>query len=234
MLKFKYKKYLLVISLFFSSLFAGWAQSGNLPYADEQFIHFGFSLGINKMDFSVGSNTVADSVGNLYSASVSSLTSGFSVGIISDMRLTRYLNLRFNPTLHLGERMISYYNISSDKDAGSTIIQSIPINLPLYIKWSAERKNNYRPYLLWGGGIGFDLATNEDIVLKPLNLYTEIGVGCDIYFSFFKLAPELKFAIGLNDIFDRDRSELDKPTKHYSLMLSKLTSRMITLSFNFE
>lgn len=234
MLKFKFKKYLLLTCILFSTSFYGWAQSGNLPYADEQFIHFGFSLGINKMDFNVGSNTVADSVGNIYSASVSSLTPGFSVGIISDMRITRYLNLRFNPTLHLGERTISYHNISSDTDAGSTIIQSIPINLPIYIKWSAERKNNYRPYLLWGGGVGFDLATNEDIVLKPMNLYTEIGVGCDIYFSFFKLAPELKFAIGLNDIFDRNGSELDKPSKHYSLMLSKLTSRMITLSFNFE
>jgi hypothetical protein len=84
------------------------------------------------------------------------------------------------------------------------------------------------------------LGRNKEnpILLKPLGFYTEFGIGCDLYFSFFKMAPELKFAIGLNDMLtpldQRDAGFLNDNDKKYTLALSKLTAKMITLSFNFE
>ncbi len=52
------------------------------------------------------------------------------------------------------------------------------------------------------------------------------------------MAPELKFAIGLNDMLtpldQRDAGFLNDNDKKYTLALSKLTAKMITLSFNFE
>jgi hypothetical protein len=76
----------------------------------------------------------------------------------------------------------------------------------------------------------------KDVLLKPLNFYTEFGAGCDLYFSFFKMSPELKFALGLNDVLMplADRNAGDVQNKQFTNALSKLTSRMITLSFNFE
>jgi hypothetical protein len=204
---------------------------GNLPYVDDKLIHFGFSLGINEMDFGV--KTSSDSVG----ARVSVLRPGFSVGIISDLRLSRYFNLRFTPTLHFGERQLSYFPKGKND---SISITSIPISLPIYLKYSAERKGNFRPYLIGGGGISIDLATNKEnpVLLKPLNIFAEFGVGCDIYFLFFKLAPELKYSIGFNDVFvpldKRDAGQMPADKQRYSLALHKLTSRMLTLTFNFE
>ena len=198
---------------------------GNLPYVDQKIIHFGFLLGVNAMDFNV---TPHDS------ARVSTLKPGFTVGIISDLRLNRYLNLRFTPTLYFGERKLSY--LGND----SVEISSIPICFPIYLKYSAERKGNYRPYVICGAGVSFDLATsaNSDnpVTLKPLDVYTEFGVGCDIYFSFFKLAPELKYSIGFGNILvpGKDRVVLSDKNKRFSDALSRLTSKMITLSFNFE
>lgn len=206
-------------------------RSQNLPYVDDKLLHFGFSLGINSMDFGV--TTTSDSVG----ARVSTLSPGFSVGIISDLRLNKYLNLRFTPTLHFGQRQLNYFpKVKGD----SVLITSIPISLPVYLKYSAERKGNFRPYLIAGGGMSIDLATNKEnpVLLKPVNLFAEFGVGCDIYFLFFKLAPELKYSIGFNDIFvpisQRDSGQVPASKQRFSQALNKLTSRMLTLTFNFE
>lgn len=223
----KLKKYLLLSVFIVGFSHSTFSQSGNLPYADGKFIHFGFSLGTGSMSFGVTPN---DSV------SVSSLSPIFSVGIISDLRLFRYLNFRVTPTLHFGDRQLNY-RFGAAKD--STNISSVLFCLPAYLKYSAERKGNYRPYLLWGGGVYYDMARNKDkpVLLRPLDFYTEFGVGCDIYFSFFKLAPELKFAIGFNDMLtpyaERNTGNTDENLK-FTSPLSKLTSRVLTLSFNFE
>ncbi|MDD5183795.1 MAG: porin family protein [Paludibacter sp.] len=238
MLKANFKKHLLLSFFIFKLSSSLLAQGGNLPYVDDKLLHFGFSLGLNALDFGI-TPSLQSIDGKVYQMDVSNLKPGFSVGIISDLRLNRYLNLRFTPTLHFGERELIY--MTQGVTQRDTInITTIPVCLPLYLKYSAERKGNYRPYLLWGGGIYYDLGrdTGKILLLKPFDFYTEFGVGCDLYFSFFKLSPELKFALGFNDIFtpldQREAGFLSDQDKTFSLALSKLTSRMFTLTFNFE
>ncbi|MFV0471267.1 MAG: porin family protein [Paludibacteraceae bacterium] len=203
------------------------AQS-NLPYADDRNIHFGFSLGLNFMDFGVIPLDPENDV------SVSSLSPGFSVGAISDLRLSRYFNLRFTPTLNLGQRTLHY------ADSSKVDVLSVPLYLPLYLKYSSERKGNYRPYIIAGGGLWWDWGRNKEkpILLKTFDTMLEIGVGCDLYFSFFKLSPELKFSLGMNDMLiplsQRDAGMISGEDRKYTESLSKLTTKMITLSFNFE
>ncbi len=224
----KINKYILT-SFFILGIFTSSLAQGNLLYVDQKPIHFGFSLGTNLMDLKV---TPTDS------ARVSSLTPGFSVGIITDLRLARYLNLRFNPTLHFGTEQLSYpFKVGN---VSTVSIQSIPICIPIYLKYSSERKGNARPYLIWGGGISIDLATDKTkpVLLNYFDYFTEFGVGCDIYFSFFKLCPELKYSVGFNDLFVpinlRDAGPISTADKRFSNALTKLTSRMLTLAFNFE
>ena len=234
---FKIKNILIPAILIFAFTIPALSQNGNLPYVDQKLIHFGFLLGMNTMDFGVTQSR--DTIGGkVYDVGVSQLKPGFSVGIISDLRLSRYLNLRFTPTLHFADRQLTFKSIGF---RDSLNITSIPICIPLYLKYSAERKDNYRPYLIWGAGIYYDLgrkATDDLVLLKPIDFYTEFGVGCDIYFPFFKLAPELKFALGFNDmltpIAQRDVGYITLEKQFYTLAISKLTSRMLTLTFNFE
>lgn len=229
-------KYLLVVVFLQVGV---WAKSQNSYFSDDEAFHFGFSLGFNAMDFGVESS-LAIIDGKQYLVDVSTLKPGFSVGIVTDMLINRYFNLRFTPTLHFGERQLTYSPIGISNQQTSIVVPSVPISLPLYLKYSAERYGNLRPYLLFGGGVSYDMGTNKEkpIYLKPFDVYAEVGVGCDIYLSFFKLAPELKFAIGNNDLFipldERDAGMLSESDKKYSLALSKLTSRMLTLTFNFE
>ena len=220
----------------------------NLPYVDSKPIHLGFSLGFNSMDFGV-MHSYQTIDGKKYYADVSSLKPGFSVGIISDLRLNDHFNLRLTPSLHFADRSLTY-NVSMpkvDPNGGDSIllmgdrnITSIPVCVPLFIKYSADRRDNYRPYLICGGGMYFDLGRNKTnaVLLNAVDFYSEFGVGCDLYFSFFKLSPELKFAVGMNNMLvpiDQRLSEsLSNDEKKFTNALASLASRILTLTFNFE
>jgi hypothetical protein len=85
------------------------------------------------------------------------------------------------------------------------------------------------------GSIELASRKNQPILLKPYDYGVEIGIGCDFYLPYFNLCPELKFCFGLNDMLEKDRSDLmDKELIKYPLSLARATQRMIVLSFNFE
>ena len=227
-----------VLSLLFFCCLLRINAQGNLPYVDDKLIRFGFAVGMNTMDFRVTESLMRID-GKVYNARVSHLTPGFSVGVTTDLRLHDYWNLRFVPMLHFGERKITYRAI--DEQETLTIpVASIPITIPIYLKYSALRSGNFRPYLIGGGGVLIDLGRDHEkpVLLKPFDFFVEFGMGFDIYFSFFKLSPEFKFALGFNDMFtplnERNAGFISESDKKYSDALSKLTSRMLTLTFNFE
>lgn len=219
------KKFLLVIFSVFILIDGSNAQ-GNLPYVDDKPLHFGYALGLNFMDFAVVPADINKDV------SVTAVAPGFSVGAISDLRLNRYFNLRFTPTLMLSQRTLNYKNYDPAQ------ILSVPLYLPMYIKYSSERKDNYRPYVLAGGGLWMDWGRNKEraVLLNPFDALVEAGVGCDLYFPFFKLSPVLKFAVGVSNVITptamRDTAPASGPGPTDAI--SKLTTRMITLAFNIE
>lgn len=232
----RYKKYFFFLLLF--PVVAA-AQGGDYD-GDQKFLHFGFSLGYATADFGIKESAVPID-GTVYHVDVSSLKPGFSVGIIGDLSVTRYLDLRVTPTLQFLERELSYKpEGGTDADIKRVTVGSVPVYLPVYLKYSAERYDSYRPYLIAGGGLYYDLGRDKEkpIYLNAFDVYAEFGVGCDIYYTYFKFAPELKLAIGANDMFvpldKRDTGTLSEADKLFSIALSKLTSRLLTLTFNFE
>ncbi len=209
----------------------------NNPYVDDKLIHFGFSLGINFMDYAEQESGVLDSIsGEVYHVRQSVLTPGFSVGFITDVRLCRFLNLRLCPALHFGTHTINYQTDSNKKL--STDVLNLPISIPLYLKWSAEREKNYRPYLIAGGGVSFDMGADKEklILQRSFDYFIEIGAGCDFYFQWFKFCPQLTYSIGFNNVLVPavERPELAVHEAFYTNALTRLMNRQITLTFNFE
>lgn len=202
-------------------------------------MHFGFVLGLHTQSFQVKPSEIPDENGVTWYGDNPSPSPGFTVGIVTDMRMGEYFSLRFIPTLNFGDRTMSFvgYNQEEKVDAYSTNVFSSLINMPFYIKYRAFRLNNYRPYLLFGGGASMDLSRKKDLplLLKPFDVFVEFGVGCDFYLPYFKLAPELKFCLGLNDMIERDRPLIiNEDELKYTDAIARLGSRIITLSFNFE
>ena len=215
----------------------------NNPYVDDKLIHFGFSLGMNLMAFGV--TDTQDSInGEVYHARVSTLMPGFSVGFITDLRLCRHLNLRFTPTLHFGQKTITYKSASGNPVKGSSgngnkaEVLSLPISLPLYLKWSAEREKNYRPYLIFGGGAAFDFGGQKErpIYQQRWDYFISFGFGCDFYLRWFKLCPEIKYQIGFKNALTpiEQRPQLAAEDEFYTRAIKRLSNQMLTISFNFE
>lgn len=232
-------KKLILIYLFILSVFCLKAQN-NLTDLDYKVFRFGFLLGTNMMDLKIN-HSEKDQDGKIYYADISDLTPGFTIGLITDLRLHRYFNLRFTPSLLLGNRILNYSTLdpstgilTPDKKVN---IFSLPVELPLMIRYSAERWGNYKPYIQTGFGTYFDLGRDElkDVTLNIADFYITMGAGCDLYFKFFKLSPELRINLGLTNVLSPKAQTAGTAINlKYTNALTSLNSRIIVLSFNIE
>ena len=229
----------------------------NLTTFDDKRLHFGFTLALNALDFNIdhyqtiGENPNFDQVkfetigvevidGNKQiRADISSLTPGFTVGIVTNLRMTEYLDLRFLPGMSFGERKLVYNIPMEDINSGDTDFYSIKstfLDFPLLVKYKSKRMNNQRPYLIGGVAYRIDISKTgqEDLVrLKPFSSSVEVGVGWDSYLQFFRLSTELKFSFGLSNVLD-EGPKLGSQKQVYTNALSQLTSNMFIFSFHFE
>ncbi len=207
----------------------------NQPYADHKLFHLGFHVGLHTQDL-ILTNTGVTSNGEVWFAEIPNYSPGFSVGVIGDMYLNPYMNLRFTPTVHFGDKKFVFREHTTE-DEMTTTVRSNYLTFPLDLKYSALRLNNYRPYIIGGVYGGFDLGRKKGnpLLLKGADVGLEVGLGCDIYLPFFKLCPEIKFCFGLVNLLEKNRSDLTDPDMlKYTDALSKGTSRMVVLTFNFE
>lgn len=242
------KKSLLIVFLTVIALGAQAQEAMNRPYVDDKLFHLGFQLGMNFASFGVTDSEIrqedpltGDST--VYHARVGSILPGFHVGFITDLRLCRYLNLRFTPGIQFTSRTISYKSESGNPvnglgQRGANIdVLAMPVYLPLYLKWSAAREGNYRPYVIAGGGVSFNVSRDREkpVLLNLMDYFAEIGFGCDFYFSWFKFCPEITYRIGFGDQLCpvEQRTELVQD-QFYTRAIERLTSHCVCLTFNFE
>lgn len=207
------------------------------PYLDQRKFHWGFLFGLHMQDLELKNNGYIDpESGEQWYADVDNYNPGFSVGVLGEMRLNRYLALRLVPTMHFGQKHITFHEQVSGRDSTQNI-KSTYISMPLDLKFSAPRHNNYRPYFIAGVNPMLDLTTKKQkaLLMKPFDCYIEIGMGCDFYLPFFKLIPELKFCFGLADILKKDRNDLiDNSLQKFTKSLDGASSKMIVLTLYFE
>lgn len=220
------------------------------PYIDLRPMHFGILVGMNLQDIEF--NNVGPQIVTLEDGTIEEKTivcdadrwnAGFSVGVLADLRLSNHLNLRFSPTMHFGAKHLTFHNLTDLDQQGNPReerqdMKNTYVSFPLDLKFSAERWNNYRPYLMAGVNPMINLTSkNQDFVaLKRSDIFFEIGLGCDFYLPFFKLTPELKFCYSLSDALDhKHASELKDTNKRiYANAVTSGHSKMIVLTFYFE
>ncbi|WP_352421578.1 porin family protein [Proteiniphilum sp.] len=228
--------YFLLLILVSGNLHGQHRKLQHRPYADQRLFHLGFTVGLHTQDLILTQSGFVNENGEVWFSEIPDYSPGFAVGIIGDMYLNRFMNLRAIPTLYLGDKKFVFKEQSSGEEF-TTHLRNNYISLPLHLKISADRINNFRPYVLVGGYASLELAPtrNRAVLLKPYDAGIEFGVGCDFYLPLFKLAPELKFSFGLADILEKERDDLkDDGLRKYASSLSKAVQRMITLSFHFE
>lgn len=202
---------------------SAWGQTPNLPRFDQKPLHFGFFLGISELDFAVQHAPTWPT--GIYHV-VPQSSPGYLVGIISDVRLSPFLNLRINPTYVAGERTLLIDGIdraTGVRDWYTRRVESSLVRLPLELKWKSARIGNHRWYVLGALHTTYDLGSKAKVVddrlfkLQPVDYGFDLALGTDLYFEFFKLSPQLRWSFGLGNLRVNDDTKLSEslPVVHH-------------------
>jgi hypothetical protein len=250
---------LAIIMAFGYSSFAQQRKALNLPSYDQQPYHFGFILAANNMLFTIkpidnlsfrtwsaaeSPDIFADSL-KVYEVT-SKGSPGFSIGILGNLRMGKYFDLRFVPALSFGERMINYGIMAYKTDNQGNVtsqyinieksITSTLLEFPLFIKYKSHRLNNFAAYVTAGAKYTLDLASQKkaekntnDVTVKinKHDLLAEVGVGVDFYTDFFKFGTEIRMGYGFLNLIKQEGNI-------YSNSIDKLNSKTFLISFTFE
>ncbi len=229
-------KKLLVLFLISPLLFAQEGMFGKDPIINKenwnkQRIHWGYFLGFNNFDFKIDYLSVTEDI-------EIKNTTGFNVGLIGNLRLAEYFDLRFEPGLYITQRNLTYPNIV---DAGDRLreVKSTYIFFPLLLKYSALRTGNIRPYLVGGVSTALNLSSNANIpddnannrfrMTKWTNFY-EVGFGIDLYFEYFIFSPSIRGVFGMKDELIRDND----PNSPWTGNVHEMKTRGFFINFAFH
>lgn len=232
------RRYLLILNMLFSCLLLT-AQEKKLqhrPYIDQRRLHYGFFIGVHSQDLEFANNGFITEEGESWFADIAEYSPGFSVGVLAEAYLTENLALRVIPSLYFGQRNVTFHEQNSGEEYRQ-VMKSTLLALPINLKFSAPRFNNYRPFLVAGVNPTLSLTNKNQqaLKLKAFDCYLEIGMGCDFYLPFFKLIPELKFSFALSNLIEKKRDDLiDKSLIKFTDSIEKAQGRMIMLTFYFE
>ncbi|MDA3910905.1 MAG: porin family protein [Bacteroidales bacterium] len=226
----------IIILLSFAHL--GFSQSRipeNLPKLDYQPAHFGYSLGLNSMDFTFKPSPEFYSFDTVFGVENQRYI-GFNINMIANLRIANYLDVRFVPGLNFGQRSLEYKIIEDGVYRKHTMrIESTFLDFPVLLKYRAERYGNFRPFLVGGASVRWDLAAQRKIApeekpkirLTRFNPYYEVGIGVDFFLEYFMFGIEVKGAFGLLNNVRYDDSE-------FTEIFDRLDSKMLMVSFHFE
>lgn len=204
----------------------------NLENFDKQRVYWGYFLGFNTYDFKIDYLNTPDT-----DIEVKTNT-GFNVGVVGDLRLQEYINLRFEPGLYYTQRNLTYSQFTKSIDREREV-RSTYIDFPLLLKFSSKRVGNVRPYLVGGFSATLNLASNSKSLddnsqqrfrVKPWTQNYELGFGVDLYLEYFKFSPSIRGVFGLNDELIRDNN----PNSPWTGNVQSMKSRGIFVNFTFH
>ena len=198
---------------------------------DKQKVFWGYYLGLNSKNFEISYNQTdffVESTPNI----------GFNVGLIGDLRLHKNINLRFEPGLISNSKTIYFNHLQTERDSVREI-GSTYLHLPLVFKFSTDRWNNVRPYVIAGVSYDYNFSSNQDnsddnfsgeFRMKKNNFMYEVGVGIDIYLYFFKFSPSIRGVFAMN----REIVDDNNPNSPWTSPINAFSTRGIFINFAFE
>jgi hypothetical protein len=237
------KKFLVYIFLFAGLV--SYAQLGtrvfgkdpiiNLENFDKQRTHWGYYLGFNSYDFKITYKTPPTKDIKVQT------TTGFNVGLIGNLRLNEYFDIRFEPGLSYTQRNLTWDDprLTTSFDRLREV-KSTYIHFPLLLKFSAVRTGNIKPYLIGGVSrtLNFDAQekvkddniTGDRFRMKTWTNNWEIGAGIDIYFEYFKFSPSIRGVFSFEDELVRDND----PNSPYTGNIASMKTRGVFVNFAFH
>ncbi len=241
----------MTLSSFGQGMFGLTSSSGS----DDKTLSYGFFLAAHTNSYRI---KYSDAFLNQTTTSTSGVHSinpqfspGFSLGFIGMLRLHDQLHLLFTPKVGFYEYKteVRYFgvtdpdlinvpgdetNVSNTTKSELLTSEATMVELPLLFKYRSQRFNNTRMYFLGGASYNFrtkaqDEADIEGLVTTGQDVSLEMGMGFEIYFKYFKFAPEIRFSHGLNNAYRRENT-----IPEIADAISSIKRKSITLYLNFQ
>jgi hypothetical protein len=237
-LKASVKQATLLLAFILSALQQASAQyqQGNFNFLDFQAkqYYFGITLGYNQGDYRIFKSKEfirSDSFARVESVG----GPGFNLGIVSNLRLGDYFDLRFLPTLSFAERNLRYTRPSNQLRSLNRKIESVLVEMPFHVRYKSAPYHDFRLFVIGGVKYSFDVASDSRsrqaaglVKISPTDFQVEYGTGIQFFFPYFIFSPEIKISQGFNNVLIYN-NKLGQST-----VLDKVMSRTFTLSFHFE
>jgi len=228
--------YILSINIASSQLFTKEKLSNNENF-DKAKISWGYYLGINSYDFNF------DYQQDLSDVQVEK-TTGFNVGLIANLRINDFFDLRFEPGLIMSNRNLSYDpNDFGDSEFLENIhlreVKSTYIHFPLLLKISTKRLNNFKPFVTTGVSTAINLSSNEKNLAdnssgqfrtKKNMFFYELGFGIDLYLEWFKFTPSIRGVFAISNELIRD----DDPLSPWTGNINFMKTSGVLINFTFQ
>jgi len=212
----------------------------NHQSVDKKTVSWGYYLGFNNLDFKFDYNEVAKDITNETGI-------GFNVGLIGNLRINDYIDLRLEPGLVISTRNLTYdesYFTSipeEDLQASDLVreVKSTYVYVPFLVKFSTKRINNFKPFVLAGVSTALNLSSNQESpednsngifrMTKSTQFY-ELGFGIDFYLAFFKFTPSIRGVFALNDELIPD-NDVNSP---WTGNIDSMKTRGVFINFTFQ
>ncbi|MEY4902912.1 MAG: hypothetical protein RLZZ292_727 [Bacteroidota bacterium] len=230
------KIFLAVFSfLFFLAGLQAQRASNNYNYLDfnQKPYYFGITLGYNSSDFKVfrSKNFITNDEIHITEGVTGP---GFNLGVVSNLRVGEYFDIRFLPTLSFSERNIEYKK-TNDSNSNREKFEQVLVELPFHVRYKSAPYNDKRMFLIAGCKYVYDVASTSTVrqsatlvKIAPTDFCFEIGTGIQMYFPYFIFSPEIKFSRGLSNVLLYNNNVVK------SQVLEKVLSRGLTVSLHFE
>lgn len=209
----------------------------NLENEDKKRLSWGYYLGFNSLDFNFDYNQDRPDI-------LVEKGTGFNVGLIGNLRIMEYIDLRLEPGLTISNRNLTYDEsyfdgIEYTESDLTREVKSTYIYFPLLVKFSSKRLNNFKPFVVGGISTAINLSSNEknpddnssgQFRTKTNMLFYEVGVGIDFYLAFFKFTPSIRGVFAINDELIPDND----PNSPWTGNISTMKTRGIFINFTFQ
>jgi hypothetical protein len=163
------------------------------------------------------------------------------VGVVADLRLQEYINLRFEPGLYYTKRDLYFPGVGELEKDYLREVNSTYIHFPLLLKFSALRTGNIRPYLVGGMSTTLNLSSNskskddnfqQKFRVKQWTAAYELGFGVDFFTEYFIFSPSVRGMFGISDELIRDNPV--NGASPWTDNIDSMKSRAILINFTFH
>lgn len=203
----------------------------NMETFDKQRWSYGFYLGFNNYDFLFDYELERGDI-------LVDRNLGFNIGLIGNFRISDYLDLRFEPAVVFTTRNVNFTQFE-ERRFSFREVNSNYVHLPLLLKVSTKRINNFKPFIIGGASVAHNLSSNQDnpsdnsagqFRMKDWSTFLEVGFGIDLYLDYFKFTPSIRGVFGMGNELVPDQD----PNSAWTANINQMSTRGIFINFTFQ